>query len=80
MSFFSYIDEKRYVVKNKLPGSACDQYEILENDLPSIVPIVSGETENLNNLFHITPMRMITGKGWRASHPSWHCTIMETIS
>jgi len=50
MEFFSYIDEKGYVTRNKLTGSAYSQYEILENDLSMTVPISSGETENLYHL------------------------------
>jgi hypothetical protein len=48
--FFSYIDEKGYVERNGLTGSAYSQYEILENDLSATAPISSGETENLFNL------------------------------
>ncbi len=50
MGFFSYIDEKGYVERNGLTGSAYSQYEILENDLSATTPISSGETENLFNL------------------------------
>jgi cell division protein FtsB len=50
-AFFSYLDEMGYVEKNKLTGSAYDQYEILENDLSASLPLVSGEMESLYNLF-----------------------------
>ncbi|MBN1627486.1 MAG: hypothetical protein JW944_13265 [Deltaproteobacteria bacterium] len=54
MAFFAYIDERGYVKKNKLTGSACDQYLAMENDLSANVPITSGETENLYNLLQNT--------------------------
>jgi len=53
-AFFAYIDEKGYVKKNKLTGSAYDQYLTMENDLSKNVPIISGETENLYNLLQNT--------------------------
>lgn len=54
MSYFAYLDEMGYVNKNKLSGSAYDQYMIMENDLSAVVPISSGETENLYNLLQNT--------------------------
>ena len=54
MGFLSYIDEKGYVERNKLTGSAYSQYEILENDLSATVPISFGEMESLYDLFQNT--------------------------
>jgi len=54
MAFFAYLDEKGYVEKNKLTGSAYNQYEAIENGLSASVPVVSGETENLYNLLQNT--------------------------
>jgi cell division protein FtsB len=53
-AYFSYLDEMRYVEKNKLTGSAYDQYKILENDLSATLPLVSGEMQSLYNLFQNT--------------------------
>ena len=54
MAFFSYIDEKGYIEKNNLTGSAYSQYETLINDMSDNVPFISGETENLYNLLQNT--------------------------
>src|SRR4030042_2964779 len=49
-AFLSYLDEMGYVEKNKLTGSAYDQYKVLENDLSETVPVISGETGDLYRL------------------------------
>lgn len=54
MAFFAYLDEMGYVEKNKLTGSAYDQYLTMENDLAANVPFTSGETQNLYNLLQNT--------------------------
>lgn len=63
MSFFSYLDKKGYVERNKLTGSTYSQYETIENDLSVTIPVVSGETENLYNLLqNSTHFYRILGK------------------
>lgn len=63
MSFFTYLDERGYIEKNKLTGSIYSQYETVENDLCASVPIGSGETESLYFLFqNATHFYRVLGK------------------
>jgi len=52
IAFFAYLDEKGYIEKHGLTGSAYNQYELMVNELSSKIPIITGETENLTNLFN----------------------------
>jgi len=52
IAFFAYLDEKGYIEKHGLTGSAYNQYELMVNDLSSEPPIITGETENITNLFN----------------------------
>jgi hypothetical protein len=63
VAFFAYLDEKGYIEKNGLTGSAYNQYELMVNDLSSKIPIITGETENLTNLFsNIAHFYRVLGK------------------
>ncbi|OGP97810.1 MAG: hypothetical protein A2Z39_01530 [Deltaproteobacteria bacterium RBG_19FT_COMBO_46_9] len=63
IAFFAYLDEKGYVEKNGLTGSAYNQYELMVNDLSSKIPIITGETESLTNLFsNIAHFYRVLGK------------------
>jgi hypothetical protein len=52
IAFFAYLDEKGYIEKHGLTGSAYNQYELMVNELSSKIPIIAGETENSSNLFN----------------------------
>jgi hypothetical protein len=63
IAFFAYLDEKGYVKKNGLTGSTYNQYESIVNDLSLGIPIITGETESLTNLFNnIAHFYRILGK------------------
>jgi hypothetical protein len=51
-AFFAYLDQKGYVERNNLTGSTYNQYELSVSELSAKPPIVSGETQNLYNLFY----------------------------
>jgi hypothetical protein len=51
-AFFAYLDQKGYVESNNLTGSTYNQYELSVSELSAKPPIVSGETQNLYNLFY----------------------------
>ncbi len=62
-AFFAYLDEKEYVQAHKLSGGTYHQYELSVDKLSKIVPIVSGETESLYNLFlNIAHFYRVLGK------------------
>ncbi len=51
-AFFAYLDEKGYVERHNLTGSTYHQYELSVTELTANPPIVSGEKQNLYNLFY----------------------------
>jgi cell division protein FtsB len=51
-AFFAYLDQTGYVKRNNLSGSTYNQYELSVTELTAEPPIVSGETQNLYNLFY----------------------------
>jgi len=51
-AFFAYLDQMGYVKRNNLTGSTYNQYEFSVTELTAKPPIVSGETQNLYNLFY----------------------------
>ncbi|MDB9823105.1 hypothetical protein OAC89_05325 [Deltaproteobacteria bacterium] len=50
-AFFVYLDEKAYVEDNGLSGSTYSQYELSVGKLSDHLPLVTGETATLYNLF-----------------------------
>jgi cell division protein FtsL len=62
-AFFAYLDDKEYVQAYKLNGGTYNQYELSVNKLSKKLPIVSGETDSLYNLFlNIAHFYRVLGK------------------
>lgn len=62
-ALFAYLDEQEYVKAHKLAGGTYNQYEISVNKLSTKLPIVTGETDSLYNLFlNIAHFYRVLGK------------------
>jgi hypothetical protein len=62
-AFFAYLDEKDYVKAYKLNGGTYNQYELSVKKLSAKLPIVTGETDSLYNLFlNIAHFYRVIGK------------------
>lgn len=62
-AFFMYLDDKDYVKRYGLSGSTYSQYELSVVELSEKLPLVTGETETLYNLFlNISHFYRVLGK------------------
>lgn len=62
-AFFAYLDSKEYVQAYELKGGTYNQYELAVEKLSSNLPVVTGETDSLYNLFlNIAHFYRVLGK------------------